>query len=914
MSSMTKLKRVLYRVVPAPKEELEVTEIITGQPLSDVPLVMEIERMNAKVRYISDPRLAGRDPRFIKARPLHLQEPLSSIADPLGLEIWVKFYEINNLPVYFVEEPPVNDLVKRIYVYLKTRIGEVGIKGGIMSVFKSAFDDLGIDPTYALGEEDVKSAIYYVWRDLLGYGPVEAPMEDNQIEEISWYGYDYPVQVVDKEVQKKYPNAEFIYTNIFMPIDLEDEKKKFFLTQITRSITSRARAGLTTAKPYAETRIPDPTLRGFHRLASHLDVISRTSAFTIRKFPKIKLSLTQLIDSNTISELEAAYLLYQLINRGFILIVGHMGSGKTTLLQALISALPVTYKVVTIEDTPELSTPAHNWHPLYVRRAPKETELEDVSYSKLVMHSLRHRGTIVTLGEVRGKEMSDLIQAAASGHGAICLRPDSKLLVRIGSNVRLMDMREVVDGFSTNQFEVLSFNEQRGVLEWKPVTNVIKVNTTEWVRVETVSGRRLDMTPDHRLLVRDTRGRVVVKYASDISVGDRLLVPSKLPRVKPLKHHVIVSGVYVDLDKSLGRFIGLLLTGRKYSNRISVKKNEENISLLQIPLGLKIRVIKGKKRLTLTGTDLYRLLDGVKSLIKKHPLSLPKHFIEGVYEVSIKKGLIIDEDVDFLHGLHYALKTIGVDSVVKEGKLKILEKHDDGIIEDTIAIIDILKPEEPEQAYDIEVGDNHTFITDNSVVSMNCTFHAHDPFSVLTRITSSPINAAPESLKLITSILHISATKKFEKGRPVPVRRVMKIFEIEDVKGINVVSTVTFKWIPTSDTHLPSIYSLSERRLVDNILDPLAELWTKSRVVRMLGEDIYGEVEPERALMDILSIALFLREQTNRQVYSIRQLLFNMTSFYLRLDLMSQKLWNILKEPLRKRIEEVSTSSSINTS
>jgi len=86
----------------------------------------------------------------------------------------------------------------------------------------------------------------------------------------------------------------------------------------------------------------------------------------------------------------------------------------------LISAMPMTYKIITIEDTPELSTPAPNWHPLYLRRAPAGSELEDVTFSRLLTHSLRHRGTIVTLGEVRGKEFSDLVQAAASGHGAAC--------------------------------------------------------------------------------------------------------------------------------------------------------------------------------------------------------------------------------------------------------------------------------------------------------------------------------------------------------------------------------------------------------------------------------------------------------------------------------------------------------------
>lgn len=1391
---MTRIKRILYRVISVPKEELELTEIISGQPLSDIPIVVGIERAEASVKYLSDPALAGRG-RFIKARPMHLQQPLASIAEPLGLEVWVRFYEINGIPVYYVEEPPVTDLVKRIYIYLKTRIGEVGIStGNVMSVFRDSFEDLGIDPNYALGEEDVKSAIYYVWRDLLGYGPLEIPMEDIQVEEVSWYGYDEPVTVVDKEVEHVYPNAEFVLTNIFAPLDLDDMKRKFLMTQIVRSITSRARAGLTTSRPITETRIPDPTGRGFHRLAAHLDITSRSPGITIRKFPAIKFSLTHLIDFNTLSELEAAYLLYQLIKRGFILIVGAMASGKTTLLQALISALPVSYKVVcvapgtriageqpelidnlfvgtpvrkdnmetvrskvkvlgfkegdvvwstsnevhkiyipkevklvkitteygtevtvtpntkipvltedgvvyrtaneikegdvipqltkydvkeeepnvleileqgrfrvhlkhggknrkgrtvrsytvsnwikagkpdyvgirfkrskhvikvpvdklpnpevsylagyifgdgsihkalrtvhvavspnnkeqkgriekiirmlglkvkyyassiqyvlpttfgyylevlyeipageksskirvpkwmfnapidhvkaflagvidsdssvtneyidisskskefiediailglrlgvvgkiishvnrdaddrswviwtikfegdfynrlieelkdisvkirkkgekrkraansshrmiptvalaylintigkgtkrekwigglikpekwkerkhinieelttiankynasnllsrilndkyiwvyvkkveqvehdgvvydlspketkyffagnggfivvedTVEDTPELSTPAHNWHPLYVRRAPKESELEDVDYSRLVIHSLRHRGTVVTLGEVRGAEMADLIQAAASGHAAVCLRPYARVLVRVDGKPRVMWIKELVhryDVLKKDGVEVLSVDLSNNQLVWRPVTHVVRVEINEWVRVETVSGRRLDMTPDHGMPVRTREGKILIKDASELLVGEKLLIPSSLPRVSPIKRFAIVKNVYVELNKNLGRMFGLLLTGRRYSNRISVERTESNREILSRPLGLKINILEGKRRITLTGAGVFHLLNGLKQTVKENPLSLPNPFLEGLWDVIRHRGLVLDNDQDFLHSLHFALKTIGVDSVVKDGKLKLLGRVNADMIEDVITRIERVKPEKPEAAYDIEVLDTHTFITDSSITSMNCTFHAHDPFSVLARITSPPINAAPESLKLITSIVHIAYTKTFVKGEIKPVRRVMRIFEIEDVTGRNVTSTTIFKWNPQTDVHTPSIYDMESNRIKRDLITPLAELWTKSRTIRTIGLNTYGDVEPQRALSDILALSLFLREQVNRKVFDIKQLLFNLTAFYLDMDNVSQNIWNKIKAPLLKKIEEI---------
>ena len=579
-------RRLLEKVIPVSREELEATYIIHGQPYPDV---MEYLLREAETRtYIdlSDPN----NPTgiYIPRRPIHAHPPLSSIAQPLGLEINVRILIVDptpphylGIPLYFVEEPRPTELTRRLYIFLRHKIGETGVTrpADIINVFRETLEGLGVDPDYALALGDVKAAIYYVYRDLAGYGPLEVPMTDELVEEVSWYRYDGPVAVVDKEIQSKMPNVEFVYTNIFIPPYVDDTLRRFLLTQAVRIAAARARTGLTTARPLAEARIPDPKGLGFHRYAAHLEMVGLSPALTIRKFPYRRMSITELIKYNTLSPLAAAYLIYQLLHRGFILIVGEMGSGKTTLLNALISSVPATRKVITIEDTPELSTPAFNWHALYVRRAPKESELEDVTFSKLVQHSLRHRGSVVTLGEVRGEEMSDLIQSAASGHGAVC------------------------------------------------------------------------------------------------------------------------------------------------------------------------------------------------------------------------------------------------------------------------------------------------------------TFHAHDPMSVLLRITSPPINAAPESLLLITSLVHISLTKTYAHGVPKSVRRVTRIFEIQDVKGRRVWQAVTFRWDPRTDTHYPVMSDAG-----------LLELWNRSRVLKVIGESVYGDEAP-RAAVDVLVLAKYLHWLVKREVYDVSKVLWYLTRFYLVMDKYSDRLW-----------------------
>lgn len=599
MSTSAVVTRAIDRITSVvPKFELSITDIISAQPLTELIAALRLPP-SAQVRSLSEPS-AGKF--FIPARPIYTQEPLATLARALSLNISVRFYEVAGMPVYFIEEPPVDDRVVRLYVFFKGRIVESGVRPDkLIEMVKSEFEDSGIDPSTALSDPRVKAAVYYVWRDSFGYGPLEVVMEDPLVEEVSWYEHDGPVMVVDKMVSDVYPNAEFVTTNIMIPRNKDDFEKKRLLEQVVRLVASKARVGLSVAKPLAEARIPDPTGRGFHRLAAHLDLVSRSPGITIRKFPLVTYSLTAIMRTGELNELVAAYLVYHLLRRGFILIVGGMASGKTTLLQALISTLPTSYKIVTVEDTPELSTPANNWHPLYVRPAPKESELDNVDFDRLIRHSLRHRGTIVTLGEVRGAEMASLIQAAASGHGAIC------------------------------------------------------------------------------------------------------------------------------------------------------------------------------------------------------------------------------------------------------------------------------------------------------------TFHASDPFSVLTRIMSPPINAAPESLKLISAIVHVALTKTFAGGTPRSVRRVLNVFEIKDIENRKPISTTVFSWDPMTDKHFPSIFEPDGSPA--NIPKVLAELWAKSPWLRTFGLNLYGDAEPERVLTDILALALFFYKSLNDGVIDTRSLLNNITAFYLEMDRVSQRYWDMMKNDILAEVK-----------
>ena len=1321
------IKRVLERVLVVAKEDLETTYIVHSQPLSELIELMGVE--NPNVVNLSE-RTTGSS-HYIPPRPLHEVPPLSQLAEPLGMELWVRFYEINGIPIYFINEPPIDELTLRVYVYLRQRLGEIGVSSPseMLAFVSDMFEDLGIRPRVAFAEDSVKSALYYVFRDMLGYGPLELPMEDTYVEEISWFSHDGPIKVVDSKLASIYPNLEFMDTNIFLDRTLSELEAKFYMSQTMRAVASKARIGLTTARPIAEARIPDPGGRGFHRLAVHLDIVSRSPALTIRKFPKRKLSITELIKYGTVSALEASYMIWQLVNRGFILIVGGMASGKsvtgdtfllarvdgvtklltfeelwdevsassvpsrinemevieprnievlsiangrarwvkpkflirhkysgkiyrvttrsgrvvrvtpdhsllvwstrntssevsvgleerkpeqvkhgtvylpyartieipvsgvdvppvvssdefayvlgvytvkgynggyvvsifddevaervinilktlkleftvkyryksddvvvteirlgrggrellkslgvtglvknreiptifwnmgeswrasfiagvvdvvgginvdgrkvelrtaskrlaygllyalasigvpsaikhrvthgktyytvyipieksrrldklvsrltrskregiisiinnsnwhrsgfdrappevafavarmyessaggccnarvvvelkshmyagveipmsrleelvgeklaemipsnvgfdlvtgvqteeysgyvydievlnhqnfeaggiyvhnTTLLQALISALPVSYKVVTIEDTPELSTPSQNWHPLYVRRAPLGSELEDINYSRLVTHSLRHRGTIVTLGEVRGEEMSDLIQASASGHGAICLPGETPIVVRSKKNTKpaIMPIRRVVELVeSGEELEALSLNMRTGKREWRPIIGGIRVSTDIWVAVETETGRRIKMTEDHRAVVVDPdSGKLSFKPAGELKVGDVIPIVTRVPSPNTALY-VIVNGVYILLSRGLGRVYGEVLKAGLGQNRY-VLPGELHAVLSNLPI--RIAYTNRGSTLYLKSVKFAKLIQEITSTVEKRYLELPYYFASGLGE-ALEGHTIKVHDKAFGWKLHYVLKIAGYDSIFSEDslELRVVGRRDGELITERIVKIERVKSDNTD-AYDIEVEGNHNFVAGESIVTGNCTFHANDPEGILARITSPPINASPESLKLITSVVHIARTKTYAGGAPTTVRRVIRTFEITEVKGSEVESRVIFRWNPLTDTHTPLG---TEKGVV--------ALWNSSRVLKTIGYNIYVDEAP-KAVVEVYAIAKYLEALLKRNVLNIEDVTYSMTKLYLNLDRIVDRLWRErFKELLQKQ-------------
>jgi pilus assembly protein CpaF len=141
---------------------------------------------------------------------------------------------------------------------------------------------------------------------------------------------------------------------------------------------------------------------------------------TIRKFSKKRLQLPDMIRLGTLTTETVEFLQRCILAELNVLISGGTGSGKTTLLNALSTAIPDSDRIITIEDAAELRL--NQQHVLRLEARPKNIEGEgEIAIRELVRNSLRMRPDRIIVGEVRGAEALDMLQAMNTGHdGSLC--------------------------------------------------------------------------------------------------------------------------------------------------------------------------------------------------------------------------------------------------------------------------------------------------------------------------------------------------------------------------------------------------------------------------------------------------------------------------------------------------------------
>ena len=236
--------------------------------------------------------------------------------------------------------------------------------------------------------------------DILGHGPLERLLADDTITEIMVNG---PAEVwIERQGQLHQTTVRF-----------SDDSH---LRRIITKMVAQAGRRVDESHPMVDARLPDGS-----RMNAVLPPLSLSGALlTIRKFPKRRLDGNDLIRLGSISSEAMEFVSRCVKARLNVLISGGTASGKTTLLNIASASIPEEDRVVTIEETAELQL--HQQHVLKLEtRMPNAEGKGEVTIRELVRNSLRMRPDRIIVGEVRGAEALDMLQAMNTGHdGSLC--------------------------------------------------------------------------------------------------------------------------------------------------------------------------------------------------------------------------------------------------------------------------------------------------------------------------------------------------------------------------------------------------------------------------------------------------------------------------------------------------------------
>jgi pilus assembly protein CpaF len=246
-----------------------------------------------------------------------------------------------------------------------------------------------------LAEVERERLVQEITADILGYGPLEPFLADSTVTEVMVNGHDRIY--VERAGRIERTAAAFL-----------DEEH---LLRIIDKIVSQIGRRVDEASPMVDARLPDGS-----RVNAIIEPLALSGpTLTIRKFAHDAYTLDDLIGLGSITPKAAGFLQACVQGRLNVLISGGTGTGKTTLLNALSESIPEHERIITIEDAAELQLQQE--HVIRLESRPPNIEGEgEIRARELVRNSLRMRPDRIIVGEVRGAETVDMLQAMNTGH------------------------------------------------------------------------------------------------------------------------------------------------------------------------------------------------------------------------------------------------------------------------------------------------------------------------------------------------------------------------------------------------------------------------------------------------------------------------------------------------------------------
>ena len=302
--------------------------------------------------------------------------------------------------------PPRKDAQDETYADLKVRVQnrllaeldpsiDVSEVEKVRGTIRDLFEQILTEESIVLSRQEKHRLFEQIAAEILGFGPLQPLLEDNDITEVMVNG----AKSVYFEKAGKINRA---------PITFEsDEHVMRIIDRIVAPLGRR----IDESSPYVDARLPDGS-----RVNAVIPPISLIGpCLTIRKFAKDPFTVEQLIDFGTLTPGAVLFMEAAVKARFNIIISGGTGSGKTTLLNVLSSFIPNDDRIITVENAAELQM--RQDHVVTLESRPPNIEGRgEVTIRQLVINTLRMRPDRIIVGEIRGEESLDMLQAMNTGH------------------------------------------------------------------------------------------------------------------------------------------------------------------------------------------------------------------------------------------------------------------------------------------------------------------------------------------------------------------------------------------------------------------------------------------------------------------------------------------------------------------
>jgi len=297
------------------------------------------------------------------------------------------------------ERDPFADIKSRVHFAV---IGELGpqlfnVNMDPEELRERVLSDLReqLEQETGVSRDDRQRIALEVADDILGHGPLDRLLTDDTVTEIMVNG---PHDIWIERAGRLYRSD----------VRFNDESH---LTRMINKMVAQVGRRIDETSPMVDARLPDGS-----RVNAVIAPLSLSGPLvTIRKFSRRRLTLEDMIELGTLNSESVEFLQRCIRAQLNMLISGGTGSGKTTLLNALSTAIPDDERIVTIEDAAELRL--NQTHVLRLEARPKDLAGEnEIPIRELVRNSLRMRPDRIVVGEVRGPEALDMLQAMNTGH------------------------------------------------------------------------------------------------------------------------------------------------------------------------------------------------------------------------------------------------------------------------------------------------------------------------------------------------------------------------------------------------------------------------------------------------------------------------------------------------------------------